>query len=253
METSRTLVKLPRQRRIGILTSGSDAPGMNGAVRAAVRMAIYSGCQAFAIHEGFQGLINGGNMIQRIHWEDVRGWLSRGGTFIGTSRCPAFLERSGRLQAAKNMVLRGINSLIVCGGDDSLRGANIFQEEWPGLLQDLFESGILELTQIEPYRVLNLVGLVGSIDNGLASTDTTIGCYSALTRICDAIDDVFDTASSHRRAFVIEVMGRSCGWLALMAAIGVGADWLFIPESPPSDGWESEMCSIIAKVCRLLL
>jgi 6-phosphofructokinase 1 len=103
--------------------------------------------------------------------------------------------------------------------------------------------------QVEPYKVLNIVGLVGSIDNDMSGTDATIGCYSSLTRICDAVDDVFDTAFSHQRGFVIEVMGRHCGWLALMSAISTGADWLFIPEIPPRDGWEDDMCSIITKVC----
>ena len=109
---------------------------------------------------------------------------------------------------------------------------------------------VCELTaqQIEPYKQLNIVGLVGSIDNDMSGTDATIGCYSSLTRICDAIDDVFDTAFSHQRGFVVEVMGRHCGWLALMSAISTGADWLFIPEMPPKDGWEDEMCDVITKV-----
>ncbi|KKK23138.1 hypothetical protein P175DRAFT_0502535 [Aspergillus ochraceoroseus IBT 24754] len=236
-----------KRRRIGVLTSGGDAPGMNGAVRAVVRMALHSDCEAFAIYEGYEGLVNGGDMIRQLHWEDVRGWLSRGGTLIGSARCMTFRERSGRLRAAKNMVLRGIDALVVCGGDGSLTGADIFRSEWPGLLEELVKTAELTEEQIEPYKVLNIVGLVGSIDNDMSGTDATIGCYSSLTRICDAVDDVFDTAFSHQRGFVIEVMGRHCGWLALMAAISTGADWLFIPEMPPRDGWEDDMCSIITK------
>ncbi|OJJ06592.1 hypothetical protein ASPVEDRAFT_45950 [Aspergillus versicolor CBS 583.65] len=237
----------PKRRRIGVLTSGGDAPGMNGAVRAVVRMAIHSDCEAYAVYEGYEGLVNGGDMIKQLHWEDVRGWLSQGGTLIGSARCMTFRERPGRLQAAKNMVLRGIDALVVCGGDGSLTGADVFRSEWPGLLEELVKKGELTAEQVKPYTVLNIVGLVGSIDNDMSGTDATIGCYSSLTRICNAVDDVFDTAFSHQRGFVIEVMGRHCGWLALMAAIATGADWLFIPEMPPKDGWEDSMCENITK------
>ncbi|KAJ5931141.1 6-phosphofructokinase eukaryotic type [Penicillium verhagenii] len=247
MEPVKIPVQPPKKRRIGVLTSGGDAPGMNGAVRAVVRMAIHCDCEAYAVFEGYEGLVNGGNMIRQLHWEDVRGWLSRGGTLIGSARCMAFRERAGRLRAAKNMILRGIDALVVCGGDGSLTGADVFRAEWPGLLADLVAAGELTEEQVEPYTVLNIVGLVGSIDNDMSGTDATIGCYSSLTRICDAVDDVFDTAFSHQRGFVIEVMGRHCGWLALMSAISTGADWLFIPENPPKDGWEDEMCSVITK------
>ncbi|KAJ6115444.1 ATP-dependent 6-phosphofructokinase [Penicillium sp. IBT 16267x] len=247
MEPAKIPVQPPKKRRIGVLTSGGDAPGMNGAVRAVVRMAIHCDCEAYAVFEGYEGLVNGGTMIRQLHWEDVRGWLSRGGTLIGSARCMAFRERAGRLRAAKNMILRGIDALVVCGGDGSLTGADVFRAEWPGLLSDLVAAGELTKEQVEPYTVLNIVGLVGSIDNDMSGTDATIGCYSSLTRICDAVDDVFDTAFSHQRGFVIEVMGRHCGWLALMSAISTGADWLFIPENPPKDGWEDEMCAVITK------
>ncbi|KAE8146513.1 phosphofructokinase 2 [Aspergillus avenaceus] len=236
-----------RPRRIGILTSGGDAPGMNGAIRAVVRTAISNGCEAYAIHEGYEGLIQGGAMMHPIHWEDVRGWLSRGGTLIGSVRCDRFREREGRLQAARNMVLFGIDALVICGGDGSLTGADLFRSEWPHLIEELVSTGALTEEQVAPHQTLNVVGLLGSIDNDFSGTDATIGCYSALSRICEAIDAVFDTASSHRRGFVVEVMGRHCGWLALMAAIATGADWLFIPERPPRDGWEDDMCSIITK------
>ncbi|KAI1942709.1 6-phosphofructokinase, alpha subunit [Ophidiomyces ophidiicola] len=240
-------VPATKRRRIGVLTSGGDAPGMNGVVRAVVRMSIHCGCEAYAIHEGYEGLVQGGDLIRRMHWEDVRGWLSRGGTLIGSARCMTFMKREGRLQAAKNMVIRGIDALIVCGGDGSLTGADVFRSEWPGLLDELVEKGELNTGQIAPYKSLNIVGLVGSIDNDMSTTDATIGCYSSLHRICEAVDEVFDTAASHQRGFVIEVMGRHCGWLALMSAISTGADWLFIPEMPPRDGWEDDMCDIITQ------
>jgi len=232
-------------KRIGVMTSGGDAPGMNGAVRAVVRMSIASGCEAYAIYEGYEGLVNGGDMIKAMGWEDVRGFLSEGGTLIGTARCMAFMERPGRLKAAKNMILKGIDALVICGGDGSLTGADKFRAEWPGLLKELVETGELTAEQIAPHQHLNIVGLVGSIDNDLSMTDATIGCYSSLARICEAVDSVDTTATSHQRAFVIEVMGRHCGWLALMAGVSTGADFVFLPENPPSEHWQDEMCALI--------
>ncbi|CAO1598672.1 6-phosphofructokinase, alpha subunit [Xanthoria calcicola] len=235
------------QRRIGIMTSGGDAPGMNGAVRAVVRMSISMGCEAYAIYEGYEGLVQGGSLIKQMHWDDVRGYLSEGGTLIGTARCKAFMERPGRLQGAKHMVMAGIDALVICGGDGSLTGADKFRKEWPGLLDELVAKKELTAEQKRTYQHLNIVGLVGSIDNDMSSTDATIGCYSSLARICEAIDCIDATAESHQRAFVIEVMGRHCGWLALMAGVSTSADFIFIPEMPPSENWEAEMCSIIRR------
>ena len=229
------------------MTSGGDAPGMNGVVRAVVRMSIAQGCEAFGIYEGYEGLVRGGDFIKQMKWEDVRGWLSEGGTLIGTARCKAFFEREGRLVAAKNMVMAGIDALIICGGDGSLTGADKFRSEWPGLLEELVKKKELNQKQVDPFKHLNIVGLVGSIDNDMSSTDATIGCYSSLGRICEAVDYIDATAFSHQRAFVIEVMGRHCGWLALMAGVSTGADFVFLPEKPPSENWENEMCEIVGK------
>lgn len=195
-----------KKRRIGVMTSGGDAPGMNGAVRAVVRMSIARGCEAYGIYEGYEGLVRGGDLIKQLYWDDVRGWLSEGGTLIGTARCKAFIERPGRLKAAKNMIQKGINALIICGGDGSLTGADIFRSEWPGLLDELVEKRELAHEEVVPFRHLNIVGLVGSIDNDMSTTDATIGCYSSLGRICQAVDFIESTAFSHSRAFVIEVM-----------------------------------------------
>lgn len=227
------------------MTSGGDSQGMNGVVRSVVRTTIHMGCEAYAIYEGYDGLVQAGDLIKEMHWDDVRGYLSRGGTLIGTKRCMEFYERPGRLTAAKNMVEKGIDALIICGGDGSLTGADMFRAEWPGLLEELVSKGQLTRAQVEPYQHLNICGLVGSIDNDMSGTDATIGCYSSLERICEMVDAVFDTAASHKRGFVIEVMGRHCGWLALMASIATGADYVFIPEKPPSEGWEEEMCEIV--------
>jgi len=234
-----------KKKRIGVMTSGGDSQGMNGVVRSVVRMSIHMGCEAYAVYEGYEGLVKGGDLIKQMHWDDVRGFLSRGGTLIGTKRCMEFYERPGRVKAAKNMVERGIDALIICGGDGSLTGADKFRSEWPSLLEELVNTGELKQEQIEPYKHLNICGLVGSIDNDMSGTDATIGCYSSLERICEMVDAVFDTAASHKRGFVIEVMGRHCGWLALMASIATGADYVFIPEKPPGVGWENEMCDIV--------
>ncbi len=236
-----------KKRRVGVMTSGGDAPGMNGAVRAVVRMSIAMGCEAYGIYEGYEGLVQAGDLIKQMYWEDVRGYLSEGGTLIGTARCMAFYERSGRLQAASNLVKAGIDALVIIGGDGSLTGADKFRTEWPGLLKELVEKGALTKDEIAPYQHLNIVGLVGSIDNDMSMTDATIGCYSSLTRICEAVDAIGETASSHQRAFVVEVMGRHCGWLALMAGISTGADYIFIPENPPKEDWAKQMRSIVLK------
>ncbi|RYP19407.1 hypothetical protein DL765_003380 [Monosporascus sp. GIB2] len=229
------------------MTSGGDSPGMNAVVRAVVRMSIYMDCEPFCVYEGYEGLVRGGDYIKAASWNDVRGFLSEGGTLIGTARCMAFFERPGRLTAAKNLVLNGIDALIICGGDGSLTGADKFRAEWPSLLDELVSTQQLKPEQVAPFKHLNLVGLVGSIDNDLSGTDATIGAYSALSRICEMVDYIEATATSHSRAFVIEVMGRHCGWLALMAGVATGADFLFIPEKPRQDNWREEMCEIIKK------
>ncbi|KUI57630.1 ATP-dependent 6-phosphofructokinase [Cytospora mali] len=235
------------KKKIAVMTSGGDSPGMNGVVRAVVRMALYMGCDAYCVYEGYEGLVRGGDYIRKMGWDDVRGWLSEGGTLIGTARCMEFYERPGRLTGAKNMVLNGIDALIICGGDGSLTGADRFRAEWPSLLDELIEKKELTKEQVAPFRHLNIVGTVGSIDNDMSGTDATIGAYSALSRICEMVDYIEATASSHSRAFVIEVMGRHCGWLALMAGVATGADFVFIPEKPREDNWKEEMCAIVKK------
>nr|XP_018265423.1 6-phosphofructokinase [Kwoniella dejecticola CBS 10117]OBR87581.1 6-phosphofructokinase [Kwoniella dejecticola CBS 10117] len=187
-----------------------------------------------------------GRYIVRVGWDDVRGWLGEGGTLIGSSRCPSFREREGRLQAAHNLIKYGIDCLAVCGGDGSLTGADKLRGEWPSLMDELLATEKIDAEQRETFRHLNIVGLVGSIDNDMSMTDLTIGAPTALHRICESIDSIASTASSHSRAFVIEVMGRHCGWLALLAGVAMGADFIFIPESPPeTDDWETEMCNLL--------
>ena len=233
-------------RSVGVLTSGGDAQGMNAAVRAVVRTAIESGMQVYAIYEGYQGMVDGGDRIRAMTWDSVGGILHRGGTIIGTARSADFRTREGRLRAAKNLLYHGIDSLVVIGGDGSLTGANTFRQEWPDLLADLVAQGTITQELADEHRYLSIVGLVGSIDNDFYGSDMTIGTDTALHRITEAVDAIASTAASHQRTFVVEVMGRHAGYLALMGAIAGGADWVLIPESPPDvDSWEDTLCDLV--------
>ncbi|KAF8313509.1 phosphofructokinase-domain-containing protein [Cantharellus anzutake] len=189
-----------------------------------------------------------GRHIIRVGWDDVRGWLGEGGTLIGTARSKAFRTPEGRSAAAHNLIKEGIDALVVCGGDGSLTGADKLRAEWPSLVKVLAEQGRITQEQASKYGHLRVAGLVGSIDNDMALTDITIGAFTALHRICESIDNISTTASSHSRAFVVEVMGRHCGWLALVAGMSAGADFIFIPEKPAKVGeWENEMYEIITR------
>uniref|UniRef100_A0A3B3SDM1 ATP-dependent 6-phosphofructokinase n=2 Tax=Paramormyrops kingsleyae TaxID=1676925 RepID=A0A3B3SDM1_9TELE len=229
-------------KAIAVLTSGGDAQGMNAAVRAVIRMGIYVGAKVYFIHEGYQGMVDGGENIKEAKWESVSSVLQMGGTVIGSARCSEFRTREGRLKAALHLVQRGITNLCVIGGDGSLTGANLFREEWSGLLEELVQQGEIEEEAASTYSALHIVGMVGSIDNDFCGTDMTIGTDSALHRIIEVVDAIMTTAQSHQRTFVLEVMGRHCGYLALVSALACGADWVLIPEMPPDDGWEEKMC-----------
>jgi 6-phosphofructokinase 1 len=216
---------------------------MNPAVRAVVRSALHHGIDAYAVHEGYRGLVEGGDAIRRLASSDVGGILQRGGTVLGTARSAEFRTRDGRRQAVHNLIDRGIDALVVIGGDGSLTGANLFREEWPELVAELVDEGALHPDRAAAHPHLHLVGLAGSIDNDMFGTDMTIGTDTALHRIVDALDALDSTASSHQRSFVVEVMGRHSGYLALMASLATGANWVFIPERPPDkDTWATSMC-----------
>ncbi|XP_050476585.1 ATP-dependent 6-phosphofructokinase isoform X6 [Bombus huntii] len=227
---------------LAVFTSGGDSQGMNAAVRAVVRMGIYLGCKVFFINEGYQGMVDGGNNIVEANWSSVSCIIHKGGTVIGSARCKDFRERAGRRKAAKNLVTRGIANLVVIGGDGSLTGANLFKEEWSDLLKELAAAGEITSEQAEKYQHLHIAGMVGSIDNDFCGTDMTIGTDSALHRIIESIDAIVSTAYSHQRTFIMEVMGRHCGYLALVAAICSEADYVFIPEWPPEQDWPNKLC-----------
>lgn len=191
---------------IGILTSGGDAPGMNAAIRAVTRAAIYHGMAVKGIYRGYKGLITG--EIQEFRTQDVSNIIQRGGTILKTARCAEFRTPEGRATAYRTLREHGIDALVVIGGDGSLSGARTLAEEYD-------------------YPI---VGLPGTIDNDLSGTDLTIGYDTALNTIVEAVDKIRDTASSHERLFFIEVMGREAGFLALNGAIAAGAEAAIIPE-----------------------
>jgi 6-phosphofructokinase 1 len=235
-----------RLRKLAVLTSGGDSAGMNAAVRAVVRAGLAAGLEVFGVEEGLQGLVDGGDRIRSMSSADVSGILQLGGTVLGTARSDDFRTRAGRRRAAANLVALGVDGLVVIGGDGSLTGADAFRREWPELVAELEAAGEVEPGTASPERRLALVGLVGSIDNDMFGTDMTIGADTALHRITEAVDAIQSTASSHQRTFVIEVMGRRCGYLALMGSLATGANFVLLPENPPGPGWEDAMCDVLS-------
>ncbi|XP_065160221.1 ATP-dependent 6-phosphofructokinase isoform X3 [Atheta coriaria] len=233
---------LYKGRGIAVLTSGGDSQGMNAAVRSVVRTALYLGCKVYFIKEGYKGMVDGGSNIVEAAWSSVSSIIHLGGTIIGTARCMEFKEREGRKRAAHNLVKHEINNLVIIGGDGSLTGANLFREDWPALLNELLAEQLINQDQMKKCANLQIVGMVGSIDNDFCGTDMTIGTDSALHRIIEAIDCIVATAYSHQRTFILEVMGRHCGYLALVASLACEADFVFIPEDPPTADWPDKLC-----------
>uniref|UniRef100_T1GRF8 6-phosphofructokinase n=1 Tax=Megaselia scalaris TaxID=36166 RepID=T1GRF8_MEGSC len=225
---------------------------MNAAVRACVRMGIYLGCKVYFIREGYQGMVDGGDNIVEANWASVSSIIHRGGTVIGSARCTDFRQREGRLKAACNLIKKGITNLVVIGGDGSLTGANLFRQEWSSLLDELLSTNKISADERKKYGVLHIVGMVGSIDNDFCGTDMTIGTDSALHRIIEAIDAIVSTAYSHQRTFIMEVMGRHCGYLAIVAALASEADCIFIPEEPAELNWQEAICDKLQQVSIIL-
>lgn len=192
--------------KIGVLTSGGDAPGMNAAIRAVVRTGIYNGLEVYGILRGFSGMIEGD--IFKMESKSVANIIQRGGTILKTARCQEFFSVEGRKKAYDNLIKLGIEGLVIIGGDGSFRGAKIFSHEYD----------------------IACIGLPGTIDKDIAGTDFTIGFDTAVNTAVEAIDKVRDTADSHDRLFIIEVMGRDSGYIALHSGIATGAENILIPE-----------------------
>lgn len=192
--------------KIAVLTSGGDSPGMNAAIRAVVRNASYSGLECDGVYRGYQGLIE--NEFVELGPRDVKNTINRGGTFLKSARSKEFMTKEGRELAYKNLKARQIDALVVIGGDGTFTGASVFSKEFD----------------------IPIIGIPGTIDNDINGTDYTIGYDTALNTVVEAIDKIRDTASSHDRLFLVEVMGRDAGDIALNSGIGAGAEEILIPE-----------------------
>ncbi len=195
---------------IGVLTSGGDAPGMNAAVRAVTRAAIYNGIKVKAIYRGYKGLITG--EIKEFQTQNVSNIIKQGGTILKSARCEEFRTKEGRQQAYETIKRENIDALVVIGGDGTFTGARAFAQEFN----------------------MPIVGIPGTIDNDLWGTDSTVGYDTALNTIMECIDKIRDTATSHERLFFVEVMGRDAGFLALNSAIASGSEAAIIPEKETS-------------------
>jgi 6-phosphofructokinase 1 len=194
-------------KHIAVLTSGGDAPGMNAAIRAVIRTGIFEGLETSVVYRGYQGLIEG--EIEQVGARSVANIIQRGGTILRTARSAEFMQPAGRERAARNLREHEIDGLVVIGGDGSFRGASLLHEE----------------------HGVSVVGIPGTIDNDIYGTDVTVGFNTALNVALDAIDRLRDTAASHERMFLVEVMGRQSGHIALNVGVGGGAEAILIPET----------------------
>nr|WP_231034978.1 ATP-dependent 6-phosphofructokinase [Pectinatus frisingensis] len=193
-------------KSIAVLTSGTDSPGMNAAIRAVTRTALFEGAMVWGVHDGFYGLVH--DQINQLNSVSVSDTIQCGGTFLGTSFCPEFETKEGRKKAFDNLKCHDIDGLVVIGGDGSMTGAKVFNNEFD----------------------FPVVGIPATIENDIWGTDYTIGCDTAANTIVDALNKLRDTASSHRRVIVVEVAGKKCGWLSLVSGIAGGAEYILVPE-----------------------
>jgi len=193
-------------KKIGVLTSGGDSPGMNAAIRAVVRSCAFNNLECVGIYRGYEGLIDGD--FKNLNARSVKNLINRGGTFLKSARSAEFRTKEGRKIAYNNLISEGIDALVTIGGDGTFRGALVFDEEFN----------------------FPIIGMPGTIDNDINGTDFTIGYDTALNTVVEAIDKIRDTAHSHNRLFLVEVMGRDAGDIALNAGIGAGAEAILIPE-----------------------
>ena len=212
-------MNLKRLKKIGVLTSGGDCPGMNAAIRAVVRTAIYQGLKVMGIKRGYAGLIKG--EIEKMELSSVSGIINLGGTILKTARSGEFMKEEGQRKALRMLKRFNIEGLVVIGGDGSLRGAEVLDKKWN----------------------IPAVGIPASIDNDIGGTDFSIGFDTAINTALEAIDKIRDTATSHERLFIIEVMGRTSGFIALYAGLAGGAEDVLIPETK----------SDLEKMCKKLI
>ncbi|KAK3763858.1 hypothetical protein RRG08_050222 [Elysia crispata] len=247
MRHSSVMYKKPKRdswsgTKVGLITAGDDAQGVNAALRAAVRMSQFFGCTVIYIKQGFKGLVEGQaeNFVEAT-WISTSDVLSTAGTYIKSFKSDKFRERSGRLLAAKHLVEHGISNLVVIGGDGTLRGCDLLDKEWTSLLRELDDRNMVDRDLLREHRHLKIICIPCTITNDLCGTDTSIGVDSALARIIEATDNIATTSSSNSMAFVVEVMGGHSGYLALEAGIICDASMIFIPEYPPQGDWKEEL------------
>lgn len=198
-------------KKLAILTSGGDASGMNAAIRTALRFAMANGYEVYGVKHGYKGLVN--DEIFKMEYKSVSNTVHTGGTILRTSRCPEFAELDVHTKAAQNLLKRGIDNLIVIGGDGSFHGVEALHE----------------------HTGLNVIGIPGTIDNDMGYTDSTIGFDTACNTVIDAILKLRDTITSHDRIMILEVMGRECGNIAVNSAVAGGAEYVIVPEANPVD------------------
>lgn len=194
-------------KNIAVLTSGGDAPGMNACIRAVVRIAVNEGMNIWGVYNGYDGLINGD--IQKMNSSDVSNIIQRGGTILKSSRSERFFAAEGRAEAANNLKKKGIEGLVVIGGDGSFKGAQLLEEE----------------------QGIKCIGIPGTIDNDIIGTDFTLGFDTAVNTVVESVDKIRDTADAHNRLFFVEVMGKDAGFIALRSGICVGAEAILVPET----------------------
>ncbi len=200
------MIKFIGMKKIGLMTSGGDAPGMNSCIRSITKYCLNEGIESIGFHDGFQGIIE--NKYEVLSFENVDNIVQRGGTILGTYRCEQFKTKQGRQKAIKNIESIGLDALICIGGDGTFTGASILSEEMN----------------------IPVIGIPGTIDNDIFGTDHTIGYDTALNTVVEAVDKIRDTAGSHNRIFFVEVMGKNAGFIALNSAIASGAESVLIPE-----------------------
>ncbi|HRF77860.1 MAG TPA: ATP-dependent 6-phosphofructokinase, partial [Chitinophagales bacterium] len=217
-------------KKIAVMTSGGDSPGMNACIRAVVRTGIYNGMEVYGIRRGYEGMIDGDFYKMESH--DVSNIIQRGGTILKTARSQRFMTPEGRKTAYDNLKLHGIEGFVAIGGDGTFRGATVFEKEYG----------------------ITCVGVAGTIDNDLFGTDYTLGFDTAINTAIDCIDKIRDTAISHNRLFFVEVMGRDAGFIALSCGIAGGAEAIVIPETETNidnlisilqNGWQHQKSSAI--------
>ncbi|CAJ0559565.1 unnamed protein product, partial [Mesorhabditis spiculigera] len=212
---------------------------MNSAIRAVVRTGLFVNCRVFYVYDGFRGLVD--NRVQEATWESATSLIQKGGSVLGVAPCEEFKTREGRLKGAKTLVLHGINNLIVIGGGGSMEGLQTFKQEWRSLVQELVSKGLVPDNMGRPLQDLGVCGIPCAVTNDIWGTEMTLGADSALTRVIDSVDHVEASLNSSQRVFIVEVLGKHCGFLAMTAGLAVEADFVFVPEWPPVTEWRDAL------------